>query len=143
MAKPEEDTRFSKFGTVSFTALTKTNDFIDYLEKGKIEGTKCKKCGAIFFPPRADCYKCFSSDMDWFEVTGAGKLLSFTKLEYAPSGFEEDIPYVLGLVDYGDYKVFGRINREIPLEELKVGMKVKPQVVKLAQGHLNYEFIKA
>jgi len=143
MAKPEEDIRFSKFGTVSFTALTKTNNFIDYLEQGKVEGTKCKKCGAIFFPPRADCYKCFSSDMEWFEVTGAGKLLSFTKLEYAPSGFEGDIPYILGLVDYGGYKVFGRINRDMPLEEITVGMKMKPQVVKLDKGHLNYEFIKA
>ncbi len=143
MAKPEEDIRFSKFGTVSFTALTKTNDFINYLEQGKVEGTKCKKCGAVFFPPRADCYKCFSSDMEWFEVTGAGKLLSFTKLEYAPSGFEGDIPYILGLVDYGGYKVFGRINRDMPLEEITVGMKMRPQVVKLAQGHLNYEFIKA
>ena len=57
MAKPDEDTRFSKFGTVSFTALTKTNDFIDYLEGGKVEGTKCKQCGAVLFPPRADCYQ--------------------------------------------------------------------------------------
>jgi uncharacterized OB-fold protein len=142
MAKPEEDIRFSKFGTVSFTALTKTNNFIDYLEKGKVEGTKCKKCGAVFFPPRADCFKCFSSDMEWFEVTGAGKLLSFTKLEYAPSGFEADLPYVLGLVDYGDYKVFGRINRDIPLEEIKVGIKMTPKVVQLSNGHMNYEFVK-
>ena len=36
------DDRFKKFGTVSFTAITKTNDFIDYLEKGKVAGTRCK-----------------------------------------------------------------------------------------------------
>ena len=79
MAKQEEDTRFSKFGTVSFTALTKTNNFIDHLEEGKVMGTKCKKCGQIFFPPRADCYSCFSSDMEWFKVSGKGKLLSTTE----------------------------------------------------------------
>ena len=75
-----------------------------------------KGCGYATFPPRADCYQCLSSDMEWFEVTGAGKLLSFTKLEYAPSGFEEDIPYTLALVDYGAYKVFGRLSRNIPKE---------------------------
>jgi hypothetical protein len=32
MAKKEVDDRFKKFGTVSFTAITKTNDFISYLE---------------------------------------------------------------------------------------------------------------
>ncbi len=143
MPKPEEDTRFSKFGMVSFTALTKTNDFVDYLEGGKLEGTQCKKCSAVFFPPRADCYQCFSSDMQWFEVTGAGRLLSFTKLEYAPSGFEEDIPYTLALVDYGAYKVFGRLSRDIPEGEITIGMDVVPHIVKLPKGRIFYEFRKA
>lgn len=143
MAKPEEDTRFSKFGTVSFTALTKTNDFIDYLEEGKVEGTKCKECGAVFFPPRADCYQCLRSDMEWFEVSGAGKLLSFTKLEYAPSGFEEDIPYTLALVDYGAYKVFGRLSRDIPEDEITIGMNVVPHMVKLPNAHISFEFREA
>ena len=143
MAKQEGDTRFSKFGTVSFTALTKTNDFIDYLEEGKVEGTRCKECGAVFFPPRADCYQCLSSDIEWFEVTGAGKLLSFTKLEYAPSGFEEDIPYTLALVDYGAYKVFGRLNRNIPEDEITIGMNVVPHMVKLPKGHISFEFREA
>ena len=141
--KEEENTRFSKFGTVSFTALTKTNDFIDHLEEGKVMGTKCKKCGQIFFPPRADCYSCFSSDMEWFEVSGKGRLLSHTKLIYAPVGFDEDLPYSLALVDYGDYKVFGRLNKDIPDEEIKIGMEVVPQVVKLLKGKISYEFTKA
>jgi hypothetical protein len=31
--KKEADHRFKKFGTVSFTAITKTNDFVGYLEQ--------------------------------------------------------------------------------------------------------------
>jgi hypothetical protein len=42
MAKKEVDDRFKKFGTVSFTAISKTNDFIDYLEEGRVMGTRCK-----------------------------------------------------------------------------------------------------
>jgi len=52
MAKKEVDDRFKKFGTVSFTAITKTNDFISYLEEGKVMGTKCNECGAVYFPPK-------------------------------------------------------------------------------------------
>ena len=68
--KREVDDRFKKFGTVSFTSISKINDFVDYLEKGQVVGTKCKDCGLIFFPARADCYQCLSSNMDWFEVSG-------------------------------------------------------------------------
>jgi hypothetical protein len=143
MAKEDMDVRFNKFGTVSFTALTKTNDFIDYLEQGKIMGTRCTQCGATFFPPRADCYVCLSSDMDWFEVSGKGKLVSYTRLEYGPVGFENDLPYALALVDYGNYKVFGRLNRDIPDDALKIGMDVKAEVVTMPNGQLLYQFVKA
>jgi len=138
-----EDTRFSRFGVVSFTALTKVNDFVDYLEQGKLMGTRCKVCGKVFFPPRADCYSCLSSDMEWFDVKGKGKLLSFTKLSYAPVGFEGELPYTLGLWDFGDYKVFGWVSKEIPEEELEVGMEMAPRVVKLSEDRLLYEFVKA
>ncbi|NNL78740.1 MAG: DNA-binding protein, partial [Desulfobacterales bacterium] len=55
MGKKDVDDRFKKFGTVSFTSITKTNDFIDYLESGAVKGTRCAVCGLVFFPPRSDC----------------------------------------------------------------------------------------
>jgi hypothetical protein len=140
MAEKEQDTRFTKFGTVSFTALTKVNDFIDHLEEGKVTGTKCKTCGKTYFPPRADCYNCLDSEMEWFEVSGSGKLLSFSKLEYAPVGFEGDLPYTIALLDYGDYKVFGRADPSIPYEKLSVGMKMKTSMTELGSGQLTYVF---
>jgi uncharacterized OB-fold protein len=139
----EVDDRFKKFGTVSFTAITKTNDFIDYLEKGAVAGTRCKTCGMVFFPPRADCFQCLSSNMEWFEVSGTGKLVTFSKLEFAPIGFQEDVPYCIALLDYGEYKVFGRIDRELPEEEIKVGMLMKTAANTLPNGQLNYVFQKA
>ena len=138
----EVDDRFKKFGTVSFTATTRTNDFIDYLEKGAVAGTRCKTCGMVFFPPRADCYQCLSNDMEWFEVSGTGKLVTYSKLEYAPIGFQEDVPYCIALLDYGDYKVFGRIDRDLPEDEIKVGMLMKTTANTLPNGQLNYVFRK-
>jgi uncharacterized OB-fold protein len=136
------DDRFKKFGTVSFTSITKINDFIDYLEKGKVMGTRCKGCGFVFFPPRADCYHCFESNMEWFEVSGTGRLVTYSKLQFAPVGFEDDLPYCIALLDYGDFKVFGRIAAEIPEEEIKVGMEMKTEVNKLSNDQLNYVFHK-
>jgi uncharacterized OB-fold protein len=138
----EVDDRFKKFGTVSFTAITKTNEFIDYLEKGAVAGTRCKVCGLVFFPPRSDCYQCLSSNMEWFEVSGTGKLVTYSKLEYAPIGFQDDVPYCIALLDYGDYKVFGRIARDLPEDEIKVGMTMKTVANTLPNGQLNYVFQK-
>jgi uncharacterized OB-fold protein len=143
MGKKEADVRFHKFGTVSFTSTTKVNDFVDYLEKGKVMGTRCKDCGLVFFPPRADCYRCLASNMEWFEVSGTGKLLSYSKLEYAPVGFGDDLPYAIALLDYGDYKVFGRIARDVPEGEIRVGMEMRTEVNDLPNGQLNYVFKKA
>jgi uncharacterized OB-fold protein len=144
MSKTKEiDDRFKKFGTVSFTSVTKVNDFIDYLEQGKVMGTRCPNCEMVFFPPRADCFKCLSSAMEWFEVEGMGKLITYSKLRYAPVGFEDDLPYCLAVLDYGDYKVFGRISNEIPEEEIQIGMEMVTEANKLPNGQLNYVFKKA
>jgi uncharacterized OB-fold protein len=139
----EVDDRFKKFGTVSFTAITKVNDFVDYLEKGKVMGTRCKDCGLQFFPARADCYQCLTSNMEWFEVSGTGKLITYSKLEYAPVGFSDDLPYAIALLDYGDYKVFGRISPDLTDEDISIGMEMKTVANPLPNGQINYVFQKA
>ena len=143
MAKKEVDDRFKKFGTVSFTAITKTNDFISYLENGKVMGTRCKDCGLVFFPPRSDCYQCLPGDMEWFEVSGSGRLITYSKLEYAPIGFQDDVPYCIALLDYGDYKVFGRIDPGIEEKDISAGMEMKTVANTLPNEQLNYVFQKA
>ncbi|HLA27751.1 MAG TPA: Zn-ribbon domain-containing OB-fold protein [Syntrophales bacterium] len=141
--KKEVDDRFKKFGTVSFTSLTKTNDFITNLEEDKVTGTKCRVCGMLFFPPRSDCYSCLSSDMEWFTVSGTGKLVTYSKLQYAPVGFEGDVPYSIALLDYGAFKVFGRLAGDVPEEEVMVGMEMKAESNRLPNGQINYVFHKA
>ena len=142
-SKKEVDDRFKKFGTVSFTSITKTNDFIGHLESGKVMGTRCKDCGKLFFPPRADCYQCLTSNVEWFEVSGTGKLLTYSRLQFAPIGFGDDLPYAIALLDYGDFKVFGRIASGIDEEDLAVGMQMRTVTNTLPNGQLNYVFEKA
>ena len=141
--KPERDLRFSKFGTVSFTATTKINDFIDRLEDGKVAGTECKTCGTKFFPPRIHCFKCLDkADIQWFEVSGTGTLDSYSTLQYAPIGFTDDLPYRIAVLDYGDYKVFGRLGK-VPDDEVSIGMEMVTKANRLQNGQLNYVFEKA
>ena len=145
MSKPkkEEDARFGKFGTISFTKTTRVNDFIDHLENGKVMYTQCKTCGAKYFPPRADCSGCLTSATEWQEVAGSGKLVSYSQLKFAPVGFDEDLPYSIALLDYGEYQVFGRLDSNLDIDEVKVGMEMTTVANELPNGQLNYIFKKA
>jgi uncharacterized OB-fold protein len=134
---------FERFGTVSFTAQTKVDKFVDLLNGGKVAGTKCKNCGKTYFPPRADCSNCLSSDVEWFEISGPGKLISFSTLMYAPTGFEDDLPYAIALADFGDVKVFGRMSKDLEEEDMEIGMDVEVVPVKLQGEKVSYEFKKA
>ncbi|MCF8025250.1 MAG: zinc ribbon domain-containing protein [Desulfobacteraceae bacterium] len=141
--KKNIDERFSNFGVVSFTAQTKVNDFVDYLKDGKVMATQCGLCGTVFFPPRADCFRCMDSEMKWREVAGKGKLMCFSQLQFAPVGFENDLPYCIGVLDYAEFKVFGRIDSSIALEELSIGMEMTTEACRLENGQLSYIFKKA
>lgn len=140
MAEKEIDNRFSRFGTVSFTGLTRVNDFVDRLQQGSVMGTQCKTCGTSYFPPRADCCKSLDSDMGWFEVTGTGTLLAYSTLSYAPKGFDQDLPYTIAVVDFGSVRVFGRLDGAIPTETIAIGMPLTLAVRTLPDGNMSYEF---
>lgn len=138
----EKDIRFNRFGVISFTAQTKVNDFIDYLENGKVAATRCNTCGAVFFPPRADCCHCLSSDMQWEEIVGAGRLTTYSRLEFAPVGFEDALPYTIALLDYGEFRVFGHVDGTLSPDELSIGMAMKTAAKRLPSGQLAYVFRK-
>ena len=88
-------------------------------------GTKCKKCGEIYFPPRADCLKCMNDTFEWIEYSGRGKLHSYTKIYAAPKGFEDIAPYILGIVDLEEGGRLISWIGDIPENDLKIDMKVK------------------
>ena len=134
------DDRFERFGIKGFTAVSKVNDFIDHLEDGRVSGTRCRSCGVSFFPPRADCCRCLSEDMEWFPIQGAGTLISYSRLNYAPAGFEADVPYVVALVDFETCKVFGRIARDVPEKDLALGAEMTLVVHRPKGDRISYEF---
>ena len=62
-------------------------------------------------------------------------------LKYAPTGFEEDLPYTIALVRFDDdLQVFGRVARTIQPEELAVGMELIVCPLPLANDRITYEF---
>ena len=133
---------FERFGEISYIAETKVADFVKHLEEGMIVGTKCKKCGKLHFPPRIDCAKCLSSDVEWVPLSGRGKLITYTTAYFAPAGFEA--PYTLAVTELEEgVRVFTRISKDVKQDEIEIGMNVKLVPVRLADERITYELKKA
>ncbi len=115
---------FKYFGKINFTPYTKVDKFSEYLHKGKLKGSRCKKCGEIYFPPRADCLKCMDDKFEWVEYSGKGILHSFTTIHAAPKGFDDIAPYTLGIVDLEEGGRLISWIGDIPKKEVKIGMNV-------------------
>ncbi len=132
---------FENFGTVSFTSETKAVDFVNYLQQGKVMTTRCKKCGTSYFPPKVDCPKCLISDIEWVDLKNNSKLVTYTVVQYGPSGFEDQAPYTLVITEFGDgLRVFGRLSKDIKEGDIKPGMELKIVPVKLPGDKVSYEF---
>ncbi|MFX0135354.1 MAG: Zn-ribbon domain-containing OB-fold protein, partial [Candidatus Hodarchaeota archaeon] len=52
--------------------------YLEYINNKKLMGSKCKKCDAVDVPPRKLCIKCNSTDVDWIEMSGNGKIAAFS-----------------------------------------------------------------
>jgi uncharacterized OB-fold protein len=122
---------FKWFGKVNYSPYTKVSDFAQYLKDGRLMGSRCKKCGATSFPPRADCGVCMSGDFEFSEISGRATLNTFTKIVAAPTGFEDVSPYIVGVVDLEEGgRALAWFGETIKEDEIKIGMalQVVPQI---------------
>ncbi|MFX1252613.1 MAG: 3-oxoacyl-ACP reductase FabG [Promethearchaeota archaeon] len=120
-----------EFGYVSYISQSKIGKrFLEGLREGKLEGTYCKQCNTLYFPPKANCTQCFSAEhIEWKELSGEGTILSFSEVHIPPAGFERYAPYTLCVVDL---KEGGRLVAWVDEgSDLEVGEKVKvrPEVI--------------
>jgi uncharacterized OB-fold protein len=96
--------------------------FYKFLAQGKLMAGKCQKCGKIHMPPRPLCDNCYSQQFSWIQVSGKGKLLTYTIIHVAPHYFQALTPYAVGIVELENgLKIPGMI-QDIAQEQLKIGM---------------------
>lgn len=74
-------------------------DFRAGLAGGQLLIQSCSDCGKPNMWPRYACPHCQSENLGWQQSAGKGTLHSFCVLRQgAPEGFEEDLPYAIGVV---------------------------------------------
>jgi len=110
-------------------------DYNQALKENRLLGLKCRECGAITVPPKMVCRQCTSLDMEITELSGKGKIRTFTVVNVAPEGREDEIPYIIVMVelDEGPWLMGNlegiepaEVTTEIIGKRVKMGHKVFP-----------------
>ena len=120
--------------------IGKTLKFWEGLKEGKIYTTKCGKCGKLYFPPVADCAECYSSDMEWIELSGEGEIETFTHIIVKPASFQDEPPYTVAIARLKEGVRALAWLTGVKKRDVKAGMKVRLMAKVTHEGRLTYEF---
>lgn len=112
------------------------------LKQKKLVGSKCRKCGRLFLPPRPICSHCRNKDMESVDFKGKGKLIAFTVVYVPPplmieEGFSREKPYCAGVVELDEgARVSARIvGVDVTKPDtIKIGMPVSVEYVPSSHG---------
>ena len=120
--------------------ISKTLKFWEGLKEGKIYTTRCKSCGKLYFPPVGDCAECYSSDMEWIELSGEGEIETFTHIIVKPVSFQDEPPYTVAIARLKEGVRALAWLTGAKKKDIKVGMKVRLMAKVTPEGRLTYEF---
>jgi uncharacterized OB-fold protein len=101
------------------------SSFYRFVSEKRLMAAKCNKCGTVLLPPKPMCTNCFSTNLKWIELEGAGKLVSYTVIYVAPEQFQSMAPYTVGIVELKKGLRLPGIICGVDPEKIRVGMNLK------------------
>lgn len=116
---------FKWFGVVNLSPCTRVAAFAEHLRAGRLMASRCTACGQRAFPPRADCERCLSPSFEWVEISGRGRLLTWSRIDAAPAGFESYAPYVVAMLELDEGgRALAWLGEPLTEEDLRVDMEL-------------------
>lgn len=86
---------------------------------------QCDGCGGLLFYPRSLCPECWSEDLRWVELSGAGSVYTYT-LAHHPTHptFADEVPYVIAVVELAEGPRLTANLVGCAPDQVKIGMPV-------------------
>lgn len=124
---------------MSESPFNKTS-YNQYLCEHRLMGSRCVNDGAVYLPPRAMCARDFSSNMEWVEFSGRGKLAAFSIIFIGPkqmieAGFSREHPYCAAIIELEEGPKISAQLMEVDVlrpDTIQIGMPV--QAVYIERG---------
>jgi uncharacterized OB-fold protein len=88
-------------------------------------GEICPHCEAKIFPPRDVCPECGGEAKTPYAFTGRGEVFSYTVLNDAPAGYQENTPYTVALVKLAEGPVVTAQLTDLGDQPVQIGMPVE------------------
>ncbi len=70
----------------------------DACREGKLKVQRCAQCATYIFIPQPCCTSCQSTQLEWVESSGRGKVYSFTVVHRAPRP-QFEVPYIVAVIE--------------------------------------------
>jgi len=94
-------------------------------------GEVCPHCHTKIFPPRDVCPECGGEAKTAYTFSGKGEVYSFTRMDNAPAGFEQQAPYTVALVRLAEGPIVTAQLTDLGEEDVQIGMPVEMVTRKL------------
>ena len=73
-------------------------DYLAALRENRLLGVKCEECGFITAPPRHACRKCGGQNNEVVELSGKGRIATFTSVYVPTESRRGKTPYLVALI---------------------------------------------
>ncbi|MEM6581566.1 MAG: Zn-ribbon domain-containing OB-fold protein [Pseudomonadota bacterium] len=103
------------------TALTRP--YWEGAKAGKLMVQYCKDCGEFQFYPRIICSNCGGDNPEWREVSGRGRIASYTVVRH-PISAAYEAPYVVALIDLEEGPRMMSSLIEVDIDAVAIGDQV-------------------
>lgn len=92
---------------------TDSQAFWEGVQNQELKLQHCDDCQAYIFYPRLLCPNCFSENLTWRNTSGKGVIHSYTVVHKAMPPFNEETPYVVGIIELQEgVRMMSRIEGE-------------------------------
>ncbi|MGD9933293.1 MAG: Zn-ribbon domain-containing OB-fold protein [Dehalococcoidia bacterium] len=109
--------------------------FWDGAKEGKLMLPRCTTCNRVHWYPRLICPFCHSTDIEWVQGSGEGRIHTFAVQHRAFGGWADETPFVTAYIDMNEgdrmMTVLRGVDPNKP-ETIKCGQKVRIEFEKVS-----------
>ena len=88
-------------------------------------GEVCPHCQAKLFPPRDVCPHCGGEAKQQYTFSGQGEVFSYTVMQDAPSGYDENAPYTVAIIKLKEGPMITAQLTDLGEKPVEIGMPVE------------------
>lgn len=93
-------------------------------QRYRMMANRCTRTGRVFFPPRIVAPGNLNAEFEDVQLSGKGKVATYTIIRVAPTPYADLAPYALCVIETEEGVRLTAQITDLPIEEVKIGLPV-------------------